>query len=403
MIFSIVVPAYNEEESVVEVLRGCLKAGEALRARAGVSDLEILLVSDGSTDRTAERARSVSGVTVIELGKNKGYGAAVKAGFSAARGEWLGFLDADETCDPGFFVELLSTAQKENLDVVLGSRMHAGSKMPAVRVLGNWVFRTIINVIAESSITDTASGMRVLKRSALARIYPLPDGLHFTPAMSVRAVLDAHVSIGECPMPYRDRAGQSKLSVFSDGFRFLRVICETALTFRPLKFFGWGAGFIALGAGALLIFRLGGPTAAPIPFYLENERIADWMLFRLMLSSVLLTVSVFLAALGVVAQTLIEIINHEAREANSRLSRVVRFFPWLGAGSCITALYINRRPLSAYWLTGEIPSEFWVFPVVGAFFVVVGFELLAFSVVAEIARLLQEREDFRRMAKQASR
>ncbi len=399
MIFTIVVPALNEEESVQDILRRCLAAGKNLvRADLGIDEVEVILVSDGSTDRTEVLGREVEGVKVIAYEKNRGYGAAIKTGFEAGRGDWLGFIDADGTCDPEFFKELIEAGNTEGLDVVLGSRIHPGSKMPKIRVLGNIIFRTLVNLIGESDVTDTASGMRIMRREALDRLYPLPDGLHFTPAMSVRAILDPGLKIGERPMPYEERRGRSKLSVLRDGIRFLRIILETALTYRPLKFFSWGAGLLAAAALALLILQLGGPTEPPVQFYLHNSRIADWMLFRLMLVSVLLATSVFLFSLGLIAQSLVGLIHHEKDDLGGLHGVMMSRFPLWGFGSLVVAVVLNRRPLTAYWNTGNIPEEFWVFAVVGALFVLVGFELLAFYVVASLSGLLWEREKFRRKA-----
>jgi len=397
MIFSIVIPAYNEEDAVKDILNRSKAAAKNLKAAVSeLDEVEIILVSDGSSDRTEERAREIPGVKVIAYPDNRGYGAAIKTGFEAAQGEWLGFLDSDGTCDPEFFKNLFDAAREDGLDVVLGSRMHPGSKMPPVRILGNWIFRTLVNLIGESDVSDTASGMRLMRRDSLKRLYPLPDGLHFTPAMSVRAILDPNLSIGERPMPYEERVGRSKLSVVKDGVRFLRIILETALTYRPMKFFSWAAFLLALPAVALLLLRLGGPTAGPIPYYLENARIADWMLFRLMLTSVLLASSVFLFSLGLVAQSLVGLVHHEKAPPEGWRASVTRRFPVWGALSLSAALVLNRRPLSAYWATGEIPNEFWVFPVAGALFVIVGIELLAFCVVSRISSLLWERELYRR-------
>lgn len=397
MIFSIVIPALNEEEAVEPILRRSLAAAERIRAAGlGMDSVEVILVDDGSTDRTGERARAVAGARVLRHERNRGYGAAIKTGFEAARGEWLGFLDSDGTCDPEFFSQLLTLALREKLDVALGSRMHPGSKMPPVRVFGNWLFRSLVNLIGGAGVTDTASGMRVLRRAALERLYPLPDGMHFTPAMSVRAILDPTLRIGEIAMPYEERVGRSKLSVLGDGLRFLGIILQTAVTYRPLSFFGAAAALLTVPALALLLFQLGGPSRAPLPFYLERGFIADWMLFRLSLISVLLATAVFLVSLGSVAQSLVGIINHE-REGFAGLPGVLmRGFPGWGLASLALALFLVRRPLLSYWSTGEIPMDFWVFPVAAALFALIGCEFLAFYAVTWVARMLWERERYRR-------
>ena len=92
-------------------------------------------------------------------------------------------------------------------------------------------------MLSGRSIRDTASGMRVVRREAYARMRPLPAGLHFTPAMSARALLDrdAQVKLIEIDMPYHERIGDSKLKVGKDGLRFLEVITKTAVQYRPAR------------------------------------------------------------------------------------------------------------------------------------------------------------------------
>ena len=388
MKFSIVIPAFNEERAVRDILNRCLQAAEHLRGvAAGVDSVEILLVNDGSSDRTEELARAVPGVKVVNHAMNRGYGAALKTGFGCATGDVVGFLDADGTCDPEFFKELLKTLVRGELDMVSGSRMHANSRMPRVRYVGNWLFRTLVNSFSEARVNDVASGMRVFRRKALDRLYPLPDGLSFTPAMTVRALLDPELNMGEVPMPYEERVGRSKLRVIQDGFRFLAAIIDTAATYRPQFFFGCVAALLLALSATALVFRLGGP-AAPIRFYLENRRVEDWMIFRFVLVTVWLSLAAFLVALGMVAQALTGVVNRAVAAPR-------RSFAVWGTVSLIVAVCINHRPLSSYWHTGHIPTEYWIFPVVGSLFALVGAELIALAFVDRIARLLKEREDLR--------
>lgn len=386
MKFSIVVPAFNEERAVKDILDRCLKAAKHIREGAvGIDSVEVLLVNDGSSDKTEELARSIPGIKVVSHPINRGYGAALKTGFECASGEIVGFLDADGTCDPEFFRELLKTLVRGELDVVSGSRMHAQSRMPRVRYIGNWLFRSLVNSFSEARVNDVASGMRVFRRKALDRLYPLPNGLSFTPAMTVRAVLDPDLSMGEVAMPYEERVGRSKLRVVQDGFRFLGAILDTAATYRPLFFFGCVAAVLAVLSVLVLCLKLGGP-AAPILFYIKNRRVEDWMIFRIVLVTVWVSLAAFLVALGMVAQAMTGVINRSAPAPK-------RAFAGWGFCSLLLAVYINRRPLVSYWNTGHIPAEFWVFPVVGSIFALVGAELIAFAFVYRIARLLKERED----------
>src|SRR3972149_2198400 len=100
---SIVLPAYNEEESIRDVLEQTIAAKEALKNLAGLKDVEILVVDDGSRDRTLDIAKEYSDKNLIHLvrhEKNRGYGAALKTGFENASGDLLSFFDADGTCNP---------------------------------------------------------------------------------------------------------------------------------------------------------------------------------------------------------------------------------------------------------------------------------------------------------------
>lgn len=145
---------------------------------ADLDDVEVIVVSDGSTDRTAEIARGFDEVRVIEFEQNQGYGAAIKEGWRQGCGELLSFLDADGTCSPEFFGEMSRLALTESGDLVLGSRLGPDSEMPKVRRLGNRIYALLLGFLCGRHVTDTASGMRVVRRSSLSHLYPLPDGLH---------------------------------------------------------------------------------------------------------------------------------------------------------------------------------------------------------------------------------
>jgi glycosyltransferase involved in cell wall biosynthesis len=184
---SVVIPAYNEENGIAEIAGRVLSVKDDLH-KAGVEDLELLVVDDGSGDGTAEIAGQIDGVRLIRHVKNKGYGAALKTGFSKANGELIGFLDADGTYPPEYFPQLCQKAMNGS-ELVIGSRMSgAESKMPVTRRVGNFFFASLLTLIGRQKVSDSASGMRVFKRNILERIYPLPDGLNLTPVMSTRAV-----------------------------------------------------------------------------------------------------------------------------------------------------------------------------------------------------------------------
>lgn len=119
---SLVIPALNEGKGIGEIIRRVL----AVRARlteAGIQEMELIVVDDGSRDRTAEVVSGFDGVRLIQHPANRGYGAALKTGVSQARGEWLAFLDADGTYPPERLPEMCQAAMEAQADVVIGSRM----------------------------------------------------------------------------------------------------------------------------------------------------------------------------------------------------------------------------------------------------------------------------------------
>ncbi|GIV69590.1 glycosyltransferase [Caldilinea sp.] len=248
--FSVVIPAYNEEDGIGEIMQRVLATREKLR-EVGFDELELIVVDDGSKDRTAELVRAQPGAILVQHARNSGYGAALKTGFAAASGEWIGFLDADGTYPPEYFPALLQAAQQQRADLVIGSRMAgAESQMPLMRRIGNLIFARLVNLISASNITDSASGMRVFKKSILSQLYPLPDGLNLTPVMSTRA-LHENLKMVEAPIPYSERIGRSKLSVVRDGMRFGQSIVWTALNYNPARPFGL-IGMVSFAIAALI-------------------------------------------------------------------------------------------------------------------------------------------------------
>src|SRR5205807_8734734 len=208
----IAIPALNEADAIDAIITRTLAARETIIAQSPIDEIEVTVVSDGSTDETVERAsRYVPQVNLIVFPENKGYGAAIKEAWARSDADLLGFLDADGTCDPEFFTVLCSRLVGDDADIALGCRMNERSEMPRTRKLGNTIFATMLTYMSATSVRDVASGMRVVRRSSLPRMLPLPDGLHFTSAMSVRAILAGDLRLVEIDMTYNERPGRSKL------------------------------------------------------------------------------------------------------------------------------------------------------------------------------------------------
>lgn len=250
----IAIPALNEEASIAPVIQRTLDARTEILARTAVTAVEVTVIDDGSSDRTAERARVFGPeITLIVFERNRGYGAAIMEAWRRSDAELLGFLDADGTCEPRFFVELCDAVLTRGAHMALGSRMHPLSRMPYMRRIGNIVFALLLTVLGPTRVRDSASGMRVVRRDCLPRLMPLPDGLHFTPAMSARAILANDLTVVEVAMPYNERTGRSKLRPFRHAWPFARVILAAAILYRPSRLLG----LLALVAFASALFWTG--------------------------------------------------------------------------------------------------------------------------------------------------
>ena len=314
----IAIPALNEEDAIEDIIERSLAARAFILSNSPVTDVEITVVSDGSTDATEEKARRyLDRIHVIVFPKNRGYGAAIKEAWRQSDAELLGFIDADGTCDPKFFASLCAKLDKDDADVVLGCRLNEDSRMPLIRRVGNVLFATILTAFSSKKVRDTASGMRVVRRSSLDRLYPLPDGLHFTPAMSARAILSPAITIVEVNMPYHERTGESKLRVGKDGLRFLKVIVEAAFLYHPSRPLGVAAVVLMAAAAALM--------APPAIYYLQHRVLEEWMIYRFIVSQIFAIAACLCLCASYLTGRIVDLtLADEAFE--SRYSRSVRFF-----------------------------------------------------------------------------
>lgn len=387
MTLSIVIPAFNEEESIERIIRKALAARSYIIQNSDVDAVEITVVSDGSTDRTVELAsKYVDEINLIVFKQNRGYGAAIKQGWKESKGELLGFLDADGTCDPHFFADLCNIITRENVDIALGSRLNKHSRMPFVRRIGNTIFSILLSFMASQKVKDTASGMRVVKKSSLDKIMPLPEGLHFTPAMSARAVLSKDLSIKEKDMVYREREGYSKLHAFKDGLRFLKIILQTALLYKPNI-------FLSIIGGAILTFGLA-LIAYPLYYYVVNKKLLEWMIYRIVLTNLAIIGATLFFSASYVTEKIVNItlFNNEESE---RHSMVARFFEtniaWFVA--ClffIFGLWLILGSLTERIITGET-HEHWSRYLAMATFYATSFIILVTKIINFFLNLIHER------------
>lgn len=384
---SVVIPAWNEENGIVQIVERVRATRPALH-NLGL-DLEIVVVDDGSRDRTATLAAQCGDTRVIRHLVNRGYGAALKTGFRHAQGQILAFLDADGTYPPDALPEMYQALLAQDADIIVGSRMSgAASEMPVTRRVGNFAFAQMLSILSGVRVQDSASGMRMFKRQALIKLYPLPDGLNFTPAMTTRA-LNEDIKIVEVPISYAERIGRSKLSVVRDGVRFTNTIVWTTMTYRPVRV--WGGIGLAMGAVSavlavlLIVDWLTGGTFL--------GALAPLAAFGMMVFGVL-GASIF--SLGVMFSYLIAIFTHKPVR-RGMFGRVIfdppldHYFGRIGVLAALSGLLISATSLVLIPL-GWSFTQLWIWLLLGALLIVVGAQLGMTYLVIRVLDELAQRE-----------
>src|SRR5688572_8686481 len=387
-VLSVVIPAYNEEHGISEIASRVLTVAPALK-KVGVDRLELLVVDDGSKDRTAEMAQNIPGVSLIRHSKNKGYGAALKTGFSRASGELIGFLDADGTYPPEYFPQLCEVALN-GAELVIGSRM-AGeeSKMPFTRRVGNFFFANLLTLLSQQKVTDSASGMRVFKREILRQIYPLPDGLNLTPVMSTRALHEG-VRIKEVPIPYSERVGRSKLSVIRDGSIFMQSMLWTVLSYNPVRILG------LLGLGGLGIAGLVFLWILYIRFGHGITTLGPWGIAALFLALISAITGVNLLALGITFNYLVALFYKTSIRQGLFGKPIFKTpldkqFGWMGLAAMFAGPAIALAALALGAQSWEI-GRLWFYMVGSAMIFLVGVQLVVYWLLLRILEELSQRE-----------
>jgi len=392
---SVVIPAYNEQEGIADIVHRVLAVAPAL-VRVGVNELELVVVDDGSKDRTAEIVEGIQGVRLIRQIKNRGYGGALKNGFIQSKGELIGFLDADGTYPPEYFPQLCQAAMgsaeqpgEGGCDLVIGSRMAgAESQMPVTRRIGNFFFANLLSFIGRQKVTDSASGMRVFKRDILERLYPLPDGLNLTPVMSTRAIHEG-VKITEIPIPYSERLGRSKLSVVRDGSVFLQSIVWTALSYNPIRILGFlglgGMGFAFLTGLGLIFARLQGVTT-----------LNPWAIAAIYWSLVSGVAGISIFALGTTFNYLVSLFYKKPIRQGLFGTPIFktpldRQFGWMGLLSFIVGLVIGIICLTM-GVNGWDINRLWLYMLGSAMFILIGVQLIIYWLLMRVLEDLSQRE-----------
>ena len=264
---SIVIPAYNEENSINETVK---KIKDVLKENK-LTNSEIIVVDDGSTDKTGELLKKLD-VVYIKNPKNMGYGYSLKRGIKEAKNETIIIMDADLTYPVEYIPELLKK-KEEGFDLVIGKRTGKFYKESFFKSFLRTLLRKFVEYISSTKIEDINSGFRVFDKSTIMPYFNrLCNTFSFTTSLTLNYVMNS-LFVTYVDIPYNKRTGKSKVKLFKDSVITMEYILESAIYYKPLKvfslfsficimlsiigficshFFSINAGYI-LGIGGLLV------------------------------------------------------------------------------------------------------------------------------------------------------
>ena len=238
---SVVIPAFNEEGAVQHTIEDVRREMDA----TGVP-YEIIVIDDGSEDRTLEIAREC-GVKVDSNQVNTGYGASLKRGIRHAQYEYVAIIDADGTYPARYLPPMLKMCREQ--DMVVGDRGAAMKNVPWIRKPAKWVLNTFASFLAERRLNDLNSGLRVFRKSELVPFVPLlPQKFSFTTTITLCMSCNGKRMV-YTPIEYGKRVGKSKIRPV-DFLNFVILVLRMTVLFNPLRVF-IPLGLVLMGVGIL--------------------------------------------------------------------------------------------------------------------------------------------------------
>ncbi|MBF0188341.1 MAG: glycosyltransferase family 2 protein [Magnetococcales bacterium] len=250
---SIVIPAYNEEQGIRETLEEV----ESIASNLHIPT-EVIIVNDGSLDRTAEIVSEFSFVTLVSHPINIGYGNTLKTGIVYARFDWICIFDSDGTYPIDQIPRLLKEMEN-GFDMVIGQRSNTHDHDVLLKRISRWLFVKFASVLSGHSIVDPNSGLRIFKKSMVLEFWGYLCGtFSFTTGLTVIAFQKPYF-VKFLPISYRKRKGKSKVNHFFDSMLAIQLILQGISYYNPFKVIILIANFLIFGIGlpAMVLASIG--------------------------------------------------------------------------------------------------------------------------------------------------
>ena len=231
---SVIIPAYNEEKNIGKTLSEIIKE---MKQHNIYEKSEIIVVNDGSTDKTKKEALSKK-VIVIDNPHNMGYGYSLKKGILKAKNETIVIMDADMTYPFSCVFKMIKEKNK-GYDLVVGSRTGKYYRESISKHIFRIILRKIVEFVTGRKIKDINSGLRIFDKSTVIKFFPkLCNTFSFTTSQTLAYMMNS-LFVCYVDIPYRKRKGKTKVKLFKDGIITLRYIIESSVYYNPFKIFSF--------------------------------------------------------------------------------------------------------------------------------------------------------------------
>jgi glycosyltransferase involved in cell wall biosynthesis len=260
---SIIVPAFNEEEAIAHDLEVIIETMDASRW-----DYELIVVDDGSKDRTYEIVEGFENVKLLKHPENRGGGFSRNTGIKASTGDVVLVTDGDGTYPNQDIPVLLEKMEAEDLDMVVGARTKEAGTMRFLRMRAKWFIRKLAEWLSGFAIPDLNSGLRAMKKDVFLQFKDILPWGHSWVSTITLAMLSTGYSVGFQDIDYYPRKGTSTFHPLKDTYNYITLVIRTVTWFNPLKvFFPIALLILATGVAKLVVdsilasyFRVTGTT-----------------------------------------------------------------------------------------------------------------------------------------------